>query len=72
MTTQLRLTINSVKHFEFNYIVELSLDMCIYQDKYKNSFKCYLHILRKIFLILLYNCIRGVQRVININVMHMT
>jgi hypothetical protein len=58
MTTQLRLTSNTVNHLEFNYIVELRLNMCIFQDIIKNSLKCHLHILKELPL---YHCIRGVQ-----------
>jgi hypothetical protein len=67
MTTQLRLTSNTINHFEFNHIVELPLNMCIFQDRIKNGLKWHLHILKELPL---YHCICGVHSVRNINVMH--
>jgi hypothetical protein len=69
MTTQLRLTNNISNHFESNHIVELPLNICIFQDEIKNSLKCHLLILKELPLC---HCIHRVQSVININVMHMT
>jgi hypothetical protein len=68
MTTQLRLTNNISKHFEYNRIVELPFNRCIFQDEIENGLKCHLHISKEFHL---YHCIHGVQSVMNINMMHM-